>query len=107
MASEVIWYKPALEEVRDFTEDSRKALGYLIYRLQQGEKLSMPHSRPMPSLGTGCHELRVKDDSGAYRVFYYLKIKDQILIFHAFQKKTEKTSNKDLEQGKKNLKEMI
>lgn len=105
--NKVVWNKRALKELKEFPEDIKKSLGFLIYKLQLGEKLIMPHSRPMPSLGASCHELRVKDESGIYRAFYYLKIEDQILIFHAFQKKTEKTADKDIEQGKKNLREML
>jgi len=103
----VVWNQKALKELRSFPEEVKDQLGFLIYRLQLGENIGMPQSRSMASLGMGCHELRVKDKSGIFRVFYYLKIQDKVLIFHAFQKKTEKTTAKDLEQGKKNLKEML
>ncbi len=105
--NKVIWNKRALKEVKEFPEEIRKEIGYLIYKLERGESLTMPKSRPMPSFYTGCHELRVKDHDGIFRIFYYLKIKNNILIFHAFQKKTEKTLTKELELGKKNLKEML
>jgi phage-related protein len=105
--NKVIWNDKALKEVKGFPEDSKKSIGYLIFKLQQEESLSFPHSRPMPSVEKGCHELRVKDKEGIYRVFYYLKIKGKILIFHAFKKKTQKTSKKEIDLGKKNLKEML
>ncbi len=105
--NKVIWNKRSLQVVRTFPESVRKDVGYLIYKLQIGESVLMPHSRVMPSVGPGCYELRVNGEDGTYRVFYFIKIKDQILIFHAFQKKTEQTSRRDLSVGKKNLKEML
>ena len=96
-----------IKDVKSFPEDIKKSLGYLIFKLQLGEKLSAPHSESMPSIEKGCHELRVKDRDGIYRAFYYLKIEGKVLIFHAFQKKTHKTSKKDIDLGKKNLKEML
>ncbi len=67
----------------------------------------MPLSRPMPSVGTGVAELRVRDSSGIYRAFYVLKIADSIVIIHAFLKKTQKTPESEISLGKKRLKEML
>ena len=105
--NQVNWNKRALKVVRLFPEQVRKEIGFLIYRLQIGESLLMPYSRPMTNLGAGCHELRVTGDDGVYRVFYYLKIEDKILIFHAFKKKSQKTAMSDLNIGRRNLKEML
>lgn len=105
--NEVVWNENTLNEVKSFPDDVKKSLGYLIYKLQRGDKLSAPHSKSMPSLNKGCHELRVREKDGIYRVFYYLKIEGRIFIFHAFQKKTQKTPQKEISLGKKNLKEML
>lgn len=105
--NKVEWNSNTLKEVKKFPEDIRRELGYLIYQLQIGKQLAMPLSRSMPSLGKGCHELRVKDSDGIYRVFYILKVEGKVIIFHAFQKKTQKTSQKDIDLGKKNLKELL
>lgn len=67
----------------------------------------MPLSKTMTSVGTGVEELRVKDASGTYRVFYFARLADSILVFHAFQKKTEKTPNEEIRLGQKRLKEML
>ena len=66
----------------------------------------MPLSRPMPSVGKGVHELRVKDRSGQYRVFYYTKLKNDILVFHFFKKKTQATPKKEIDLAKRRLKTM-
>lgn len=58
--------------------------------LQRGEKLSMPQSRPMTSVGRRCHELRVRDQDKTWRILYRLD-DDAILILHVFSKKTERT----------------
>jgi hypothetical protein len=46
-----------------FSQAARLEAGYLLRKLQQGEALGMPHSRPMPSIGSRCHELRINDES--------------------------------------------
>jgi phage-related protein len=67
----------------------------------------MPLSRPMPVLGAGAAELRIRDSAGIYRAFYVVKVAEAVLIFHAFAKKTQKTPAQDIELGKKRLKEML
>ncbi len=105
--NEVVWNEKTLKIVKSFPEEIKKNLGYLIFKLQLGEKLSAPHSKSMSTIEKGCYELRLKDRDGIYRAFYYLKIEERVLIFHAFQKKTHKTPKKDIDLGKKNLKEML
>jgi len=61
----------------------------------------------MASVGSGVEELRLRDRSGAYRVFYYTKLADSILIFHAFAKKTQKTPQREIALAQKRLKEML
>lgn len=67
----------------------------------------MPLSRPMPVLGAGAAELRIRDSAGIYRAFYVVKVADAVLIFHAFTQKTQKTPEQDIELGRKRLKEML
>jgi hypothetical protein len=43
------------------SREARIEAGLLLRKLQQGELLSMPHSRPMPTIGSHCHELRIVD----------------------------------------------
>lgn len=92
--------------MKGFPEDVRRELGKAIFDLQRGRKLSMPLSRPMPSVAEGVEELRVRDRTGAYRVFYLAKLADALLIFHAFTKTTQRTPHSDILLGQKRLKEM-
>ena len=94
-------------ELQEFPEEVRRELGKAIFDLQKGSKLGMPLSRSMASVGIGVEELRVKDRNGIYRVFYYLKYAEAILIFHAFIKKTSATPHHEIELGKKRLREML
>ncbi len=73
-----------------FSREARIEAGFLLRRLQQGERLSMPHSRPMPSIGARCHELRIVDDDVTWRMIYRVD-PDAIVIVEVFVKKTART----------------
>lgn len=64
---------------------------------------SLPHSRPMPSLGKACHELRVNDENKSWRLFYFLDV-DAIVILEINEKKTQKTPGSTIELCQKRLK---
>lgn len=89
------------------SKKARKAIGESILDLQEGERLTMPLSRPMASVAIGVEELRIKSSDGTYRVFYYLKFSEAILVFHMFEKKTQKTPQYEIEVGRRRLKEML
>ncbi|MBC8392324.1 MAG: type II toxin-antitoxin system RelE/ParE family toxin [Deltaproteobacteria bacterium] len=73
-----------------FSEKARIETGYLLRQLQKGRKLSLPESRPMPSIGIRCHELRINDENVIWRIIYRT-YSDAILILEVFSKKTSKT----------------
>jgi phage-related protein len=89
-----------------FPEDVRRAFGKSIHDLQLGHSLAMPLSKAMPVLGSGAAELRIRDAAGIYRAFYVVNVPEAVLILHAFAKKTQKTPDREIELGKKRLKEM-
>ena len=66
----------------------------------------MPHSRPMPEVAPGVEELRVKDRSGQYRVFYLKKFSEGVLVLHAFMKKSRETPPLAIELAQRRLKGM-
>ena len=84
--------------------DARRDIGFLIRKLQQGVKLQMPQSRPMPTIGSRCHELRVGDRGQTWRVIYRTD-PGAILVVALFSKKTEKTPKKVVQQVKRLLAE--
>jgi len=86
-----------------FSKSARLEAGYLLRRLQQGESLGMPHSRPMPSIGPRCHELRIVDANLTWRIIYRID-DDAIIIVEVFAKKTAKTPAAVIDASVKRLK---
>jgi phage-related protein len=72
------------------SREARREIGFLLRELQDGIRLAMPQSRPMPAIGAHCHELRVKDVNKTWRVIYRLDA-DAIVILEVFEKKTNQT----------------
>jgi phage-related protein len=72
------------------SEEARVEAGTLLRLLQEGDLLGMPHSRPMPSIGPRCHELRIRDARHTWRIVYRLD-PDAILLVHCFDKDTRAT----------------
>jgi phage-related protein len=73
-----------------FGQAARIETGTLLRRLQRGELISLPHSRPMPSIGRRCHELRITDADVIWRIVYRID-PDAIIIGEVFKKKTQET----------------
>jgi phage-related protein len=73
-----------------FSAGARLEAGTLLRRLQGGEKLSMPRSRPMPAIGPRCHELRVVDAERTWRLVYRID-PDAIVLVDVFAKTTRQT----------------
>ncbi|MGH7840725.1 MAG: type II toxin-antitoxin system RelE/ParE family toxin [Candidatus Binataceae bacterium] len=73
-----------------FSKEARIEAGLLLRRLQRGELIALPHSRPMPSVSSRCHELRILDRDEAWRVLYRID-RDAIVIAEVFSKKTRQT----------------
>jgi len=73
-----------------FSRLGRLEAGFFLRRIQNGELLGLPHSRPMPSIGPRFHELRIRDAGHNWRLFYRLDT-DAVLILGVLDKKTQKT----------------
>lgn len=85
-----------------FSAEARVEAGVLLRRLQRGERLSMPHSRPMPSIGKRCHELRIRDRDKTWRIIYRIDT-DAIIVAEVFEKKTRTTPKRVIENAKRRL----
>lgn len=81
---------------------ARLEAGVLLRRLQRGELIGLPHSRPMPSIGARCHELRIVDESATWRVVYRIDA-DAIVIADVFGKKTQATPTSVIDACKRRL----
>ena len=76
---------------------ARLEAGFLLRKLQRGEMLVLPHSRPMPTIGPRCHELRINDLTGTWRIIYRID-PDAIVIVEVFEKKTPQTPRRVIER---------
>ncbi len=86
-----------------FSKEARLEAGFLLGKVQGREKLAMPHSRPMPSIGSRCHELRVNDENKTLRIIYRIDL-DAIIILEVFEKKTNQTPKDVIEICQKRIK---
>ncbi len=85
-----------------FSKQARIEAGFFLRLLQKGELLSLPHSRPMPSIGNRCHELRINDKDQTWRIVYRIDL-DAIVILDVFAKKTRKTPDPVIDACKRRL----
>jgi phage-related protein len=86
------------------SSDARIEAGFLLRRLQRGDQVEMPHSRPMPRIGPRCHELRINDVGQTWRIVYRID-EDAIVIAEVFAKKTRQTPGFVIKTCQKRLKE--
>lgn len=103
----IVFHPRARDAIRRFPKDARARLGRGLFRLQMGEWISMPNSRPMPAVAPGVSELRVRGEDGIFRVFYYAAAPQGVLVFHAFTKKTSRTPPLEIELARQHLKELL
>lgn len=93
-------------EIDDWPVEVREDLADAVARLEQGHSLSMPLSRPMPSIVAGAHELRLHARSGAFRVIYAVVTRSGLVLLHAFKNAAEKTPQRNIEIARARLKEV-
>jgi phage-related protein len=61
----------------------------------------------MENVGAGVREIRIRQESGAYRAMYVTKFAGVIYVLHCFQKKTRKTAPNDLALAERRYKELL
>ncbi len=95
----------SLEDLRAFPLTARREAGHQLDRVQNGRE---PDDwKPMTSVGRGVTEIRIRDEAGAFRILYVAKFADAIYVLHCFPKKTEKTSQADLELAARRYRELL
>ena len=87
-----------------FSKAARIEAGMLIRLLQDGIMIGLPHSRPMPSVGKRCHELRIVDETVTWRLFYRID-SDAIGVIERLAKKTNKTPRPTIEVCERRLRQ--
>jgi phage-related protein len=95
----------ALDDLRAFPIGARREAGYQLDRVQHG--LDPEDWKPMSDIGPGVREIRIRDETGAFRVIYVAKFEDGIYALHCFQKKTQKTRREDIELATRRYKNLV
>lgn len=91
----VTFHGDSLDRLRDFPEDARRDAGHEVYKLQKG--LDPTDWKPMPTIGAGVREIRIRETAGSYRVIYIATLADAVHVLHAFRKTSQKTARRDLD----------
>jgi phage-related protein len=91
----LVFIGTAKDGLSAFPELARRRAGYELFMVQVGRE---PNDwKPMPSVGPGACEIRVRDPAGAFRVMYVARLGSAVYVLHAFQKKSQKTARRDIE----------
>ncbi|RNJ41249.1 hypothetical protein B5V01_27615 [Mesorhizobium erdmanii] len=96
------WLGSSRADVRAFPDDARIEAGWQLQLVQRGD--DPDDWKPLQIVRAGVREIRVREASGAFRVIYLATLEDRVLVLHAFQKKTQATSRKDLDLAAQRLK---
>jgi phage-related protein len=99
------WIGDSRDAIRGFPEVAKQRTGRELARVQEG--LEPTDCKPMASIGLGVSEIRVREDSGAFRVIYVAKFEEAIYVLHAFQKKARKTPKAEIELARKRYRAML
>jgi phage-related protein len=94
----------SLDDLRAFPGSARHESGHQIDRVQQG--FQADDWKPMPNIGSGVHEIRIRDAAGAFRIIYVAKFADAVYVLHCFRKTTQKTNKMDLDLAAKRYREL-
>jgi len=95
----------SLDDLRTFPLPARREAGHQIDQVQHGQE---PDDwKPMPTIGQGVREIRIRDAAGAFRVVYVAKFADAVYVLHCFQKKTQKTSKPDLDLAESRYRDLL
>jgi phage-related protein len=97
----LVWLRAEIK-TPPFSAAARLEAGVLLRRLQRGESLGLPQSRPMPGIGRRCHELRIPDERVTWRAIYRTD-EDAIVIAMVFPKKSAQTPAEVIEACKRRL----
>ncbi len=101
----IVFVGDSLKRLREFPEDARHEAGYQLDKVQRGQ--TPDDFKPMPQIGKGVEEIRIWEDSGTYRVIFTARLRDAVYVLHAFQKKTQATSKRDLDVARQRLAQVM
>jgi phage-related protein len=95
----------SFSDLSNFPSGPRRKAGYQLRFVQSG--MEPEDWKPMPSIGAGVREIRVRDDAGAFRIIYIASFAEAVFVLHAFQKKSQKTVTLDIELARTRYKLLL
>lgn len=101
----IVFCADSLDGLRDFPSDARQQAGFQLDKVQHGA--NPDDWKPMKTVGSGVREIRIWEESGAFRVIYLAKLEDAVYVLHCFQKKSQKTKQSDIDVAKKRYRELV
>jgi phage-related protein len=99
----LVFLGSARDAIRGFPREARQVAGHELYQVQQG--LEPSDWKPMPRVGSGVREVRVQVN-GAFRVLYVATFAEAIYVLHAFEKRTQRTRQTDMDLARKRFREL-
>lgn len=101
----VVFWGSSLDDLRAFPLAARRAAGHQIDLVQQGAE---PDDwKPMPTIGRGVREIRIREPQGTFRIIYVAKLGDAVHVLHCFQKKSQKTAQTDIDLAERRYRELL
>jgi phage-related protein len=100
----ILWVGASLDDLRAFPEDARRIAGFELRRVQQG--LQPTDWQPMGSVGTGVEEIRVHTGQ-EHRVFYVARFEEGLYVLHAFEKRSRKTPDREIQVARTRLSDVL
>jgi phage-related protein len=100
----LIWLGSSRGAVREFPEDARRVAGFQLRRVQQG--LEPNDWKPITAVGAGVKEIRIHT-SLEHRVLYVANFAEGVYVLHAFEKRTRKTSKRDIDLARERFRALI
>jgi phage-related protein len=100
----ILWVGSSLSDLRAFPEDARRMAGFELRRVQQG--LQPTDYKPMATVGSGVEEIRVHTGQ-EHRVFYVARFEEGVYVLHAFEKRSRKTSAREIEVARVRLRDVL
>jgi len=100
----LFWVGTSLEDLRVFPADARRIAGHQLHLVQEG--LDPADWKPMATVGSGVYELRIRTRL-EHRVFYIAKLSEGVYVLHAFEKRSRKTPQADIELARARLSQIV
>jgi len=94
----------SLDRLREFPLDAKRDAGHQLDRVQNG--LGPDDWKPMRTVGPGVREIRLREESGAFRVIYVATLPEAVVVLHCFRKTTQQTAKADIELAVRRLRDL-